>query len=84
MYPVIWYKLNNNVVEGIETITTVISYQSPCNLFSELMIDQKASHELREWCENEFQNAIGDSYVNVGPKDSDLSYWSYSGSYWFK
>jgi hypothetical protein len=49
MDPVIWRKLNYPLVEGIETTTTVISYQSPCNLFSEFMIDQKASHELREW-----------------------------------
>jgi hypothetical protein len=40
MNPVIWRKLNNPLVEGIEAITTVISYQSPCNLFSELMIEE--------------------------------------------
>jgi hypothetical protein len=72
--PIIWVKLKNPVVRGVETITTVIDYESPCKIFSELMINEKSSNELRDWCESEFKSnfiePLSQFCTNVGSKDS--------------
>jgi len=74
MEPLIWNKLNNPIIEGLETITTVVNYQSPCHLFNELMIGESATKELREYCESQFKtdfiNPLNEFCTSVGPKDS--------------
>ena len=72
--PIIWHKLKNSIVKGVETVSVVVNYKSPCDLFNELMINDKSTNELKIWCENEFQNdfikPLEDFCTDVGPKDS--------------
>ena len=56
MDPIIWQRMKNPVVEGIETVTTVINYHSPCNLFDEILIDKRATNDLKDWCESQFKS----------------------------
>jgi hypothetical protein len=72
--PLIWNKLNNPIISGLESVTAVIQYRSPCYLFNDLMIDEKATLELRNWCNEEFNNdfvkPLNSFCTNVGTKDS--------------
>jgi hypothetical protein len=74
MDPIIWQKMKNPVVEGVETVTTVINYSSPCHLFSQILIDRKATDELKTWCELQFKTDFIDQVngfcTDIGPKDS--------------
>jgi hypothetical protein len=71
---VIWNKVKNLIVSGIETVMTVINYKNPCELFTELMINEKSTNELRALCETQFDSdfikPLGEFCTNVGPKDS--------------
>jgi hypothetical protein len=74
MEPLIWTKLNNPIIEGLETISTVISYESPCFLFNEPMIGNEATAELKDWCQKQFESdfikPLNNFCTSVGPKDS--------------
>jgi hypothetical protein len=63
----IWTKLNNPIIEGLETISTVISYESLCFLFNE------ATAQLKNWCQKQFENyfikPLNNFCTSVGPKD---------------
>ena len=72
--PIIWHRIENPVIEGLDTVTAVIDYQSPCFLFDELLINSDQTIEMRNWCENLFQinfiNPINDFCTTVGNRDS--------------
>jgi hypothetical protein len=70
---VIWNKVKNPIVSGIKIVTTVINYKNPCELFTELMINEKSTNELKAWRETQFDShfikPLGEFCTNVGPKD---------------
>ena len=72
--PIIWHKVDNPVVEGLDTVTTVIDYKSPCYLFKELLIDSDTTNELKNWCQNlfktDFIEPINSFCTSIGDKQS--------------
>ena len=74
MDPLIWHKELQPVIDGVESVTTVINYESPCKLFTDILIDEVATNELKQWCEDEYKNSfitpLNSFCKAVGPKNS--------------
>ena len=72
--PIIWHRVDNAVIEGLDTVTTVIEYKSPCYLFNELLINSKQTREMKSWCENLFETnfirSVNEFCTSVGHKES--------------
>ena len=72
--PIIWHRIDNPVIEGLDTVTTVIDYKSPCFLFDELLIDSEATFEMKNWCQSLFETnfikPINQFCTSVGKQDS--------------
>ena len=72
--PLIWHKETQPVIDGMESVTTVINYDSPCKLFTDILIDHDATSELKQWCEDEYKNSfitpLNSFCKEIGPKNS--------------
>ena len=72
--PLIWHKDTQPVIDDIKAVTTVINYESPCKLFTNVLIDETATEELKLWCEDEYQNSfitpLNSFCKAVGPRNS--------------
>lgn len=72
--PLIWHKDTQPVIDGMEAVTTVINYKSPCKLFTNVLIDETATEKLKLWCEDEYRNSfitpLNSFCKAVGPRNS--------------
>ena len=62
------------VIDGMESVTTVINYKSLCKLFTDILIDEGETNELRQWYEDEYKSSyiipLNSFCKVIGPKNS--------------